>query len=57
MILVLKHFFNNHGWCDDQQGLDFSDNVAEIMVSFEFGVQVLNIYNNNLNDFISGILP
>jgi hypothetical protein len=57
MILVLKHFFNNHGWCDDQQGLDFSDNVAEIMLSFEFGVQVLNIYNNNLNDFISGILP
>jgi len=57
MILVLKHFFNNHGWCDAQQGLDFSDNVAEIMLSFEFGVQVLNIYNNNLNDFISGILP
>jgi hypothetical protein len=38
MILVLKHFFNNHGWCDAQQGLDFSDNVAEIMLSFEFGV-------------------
>ena len=38
MILVLKHFFNNHGWGDGQQGLDFSDMVAEIMLSFEFGV-------------------